>query len=74
VIRGGTKNSSQGWAGAGDQCPLGLFPDIDWRGTDTVCHWHPERRSWKRATSDQMKGQILLVSLGESSYRHRGFP
>lgn len=52
----------------------GSLPVCRLKGTDAACQWHAERWSWKRATSGWMKGQILLVSLGDSSCKHRGFP
>lgn len=73
MIRGGTKNSNQGWAGAGDRCLLVLFLDVDWRGL-TCLSVASREMELEGATSGWMKGRILLVSLGDSSCKHRGFP
>lgn len=77
MIRGGTKNSSYGWAGAGDRWgPVltGSLPRCRLERTDLFLSVASREMELEGATSGRMKGGILLVSLGDSSCKHRGFP
>lgn len=71
MIWGGTKNSSQGWAGVRE----GAHQLSSWRDR----YYHAavtgiQSDGAGKGPLQARKGQILMVSLGDSSCSHRGFP